>query len=236
MSLVEEISAGEYLAKEKSKNPPTVSLALSLLRLLRPRILDALDGHSLSVPLTSIDIMKPDRNDPTRAHVLFAGPSENDLLSENGQRLKRVCELINTEFIRSGLVIDEKRPLKLHCTLLNTSYRRPRANGPRVPFSFIDILDSPAVKSLASNPKLVEGNQYETERGLPSFATISQEDNSSSTVAAVAQETRRTDRRKLQSYSIPVDLGTHAVSEIQICHMGSWGPEGEYVCVGKIDL
>ncbi|KAL5482297.1 hypothetical protein ACEPAI_8891 [Sanghuangporus weigelae] len=228
MSLVEEISAGEHLAGEKPKSLPTVSLALSLLRLLRPRILEALDGHSLRVPLTSIDVMKPDRNDSTRAHVLFTGPSENDLLSENGQRLKRVCELINTEFIRSGLVIDEKRPLKLHCTLLNTSYRRPRVNGPRVPFSFIDILDCPAVKALASNPKLVEGNQYETKQGLLSFATISQENNSSSTVAVVAQETRRTDRRKLQSYSIPIDLGTHTVSEIQICRMGSWGPKGEY--------
>ncbi|KAL5501930.1 hypothetical protein ACEPAH_9191 [Sanghuangporus vaninii] len=66
--------------------------------------------------------MKPDRNDPTRAHVLFTGPSEDDLLSENGQRLKRVCELINTEFIRSGLVIDEKRPLKERAYFLETVF------------------------------------------------------------------------------------------------------------------
>ncbi|KAL5524199.1 hypothetical protein ACEPAF_9339 [Sanghuangporus sanghuang] len=200
MSLVEEISAGECLAAEKSKSLPTVPSALSLLHLLRPRILEALDSHPLRVPLSSIDVMKPDRNDPTRAHVLFTGPSEDDLLSENGQRLKRVCELINTEFIRSGLVIDEKRPLKEN------------------------ILDCPAVKALSSNPELVERNQHET---------VSQEDNSSSTVAVVTQETRRTDRRMLRSYSIPVDLGTHTVSEIQICRMGSWGPEGEYWKAGS---
>ncbi|OCB91126.1 small GTPase-binding protein [Sanghuangporus baumii] len=201
MSLVEEISAGECLAAEKSKSLPTVPSALSLLHLLRPRILEALDSHPLRVPLSSIDVMKPDRNDPTRAHVLFTGPSEDDLLSENGQRLKR-----------------------LHCTLLNTSYRRPRLNGPRVPFSVIDILDCPAVKALSSNPEFVERNQHET---------VSQEDNSSSTVAVVTQETRRTDRRMLRSYSIPVDLGTHTVSEIQICRMGSWGPEGEYWKAGS---
>lgn len=35
---------------------------------------------------------------------------------------------------------------------------------------------------------------------------------------------------------IPVDLGSWTVDEVQICEMGSWGPEGEYVCVGRIPL
>jgi activating signal cointegrator complex subunit 1 len=33
-----------------------------------------------------------------------------------------------------------------------------------------------------------------------------------------------------------VDLGTYTIDEIQICRMGSWGPEGEYVSVGGIDI
>ena len=35
---------------------------------------------------------------------------------------------------------------------------------------------------------------------------------------------------------IAVDLGEWVVDEVQICEMGSWGPEGEYVCVGRIPL
>jgi len=43
-------------------------------------------------------------------------------------------------FRDAGFIADEHRPLKLHCTLLNTTYRRPppgqrRAAG-RIPFSF----------------------------------------------------------------------------------------------------
>ena len=33
-----------------------------------------------------------------------------------------------------------------------------------------------------------------------------------------------------------VDLGTYNVGEVQICLMGSWGPEQEYVSVGTINL
>lgn len=39
-----------------------------------------------------------------------------------------------------------------------------------------------------------------------------------------------------QRLDAQVKLGTYEVDEIQICEMGSWGPEGEYVCVGKITL
>lgn len=35
---------------------------------------------------------------------------------------------------------------------------------------------------------------------------------------------------------ISVNLGDWVIDEVQICEMGSWGPEGEYVCVGRIPL
>ena len=35
---------------------------------------------------------------------------------------------------------------------------------------------------------------------------------------------------------VEVDLGEYTVDEIQVCKMGSWGPEGEYVSVGSITL
>ena len=35
---------------------------------------------------------------------------------------------------------------------------------------------------------------------------------------------------------IRVDLGACGVDEIQICEMGSWGPEGEYVAVARESL
>lgn len=35
---------------------------------------------------------------------------------------------------------------------------------------------------------------------------------------------------------IAVDLGQWVIDEVQICEMGSWGREGEYVCVGRIPL
>ena len=35
---------------------------------------------------------------------------------------------------------------------------------------------------------------------------------------------------------VNVDFGTWDIDEVQICEMGSEGPEGEYVCVGKIPL
>lgn len=36
--------------------------------------------------------------------------------------------------------------------------------------------------------------------------------------------------------TLPIELGTYHVSEIQICEMGSHGPHDEYVCVGAINF
>lgn len=62
----------------------TLENALALLSTLRPRIMEFLDGHGLSIPLTEMNIMNSDADN---AHVLWFGPSMD---TEDAQRLKAV--------------------------------------------------------------------------------------------------------------------------------------------------
>lgn len=68
--------------------PKTLSSAISLLADLKPRILDIIGDQKLRVALNRMDIMKPERGDLDKAHVLWLGPSLED---EDGKRLKDVC-------------------------------------------------------------------------------------------------------------------------------------------------
>jgi len=169
--------------------PKTLPSALSLLTDLRPRILDILGNQTLRVPLNRMDIMKPDHGDLEKAHVLWVGPLMED---EDGMRLKNVCMLVNRAFLDAGLVIDEHRPLKLHCTIINTVYRKPRSTR-RQPFSYTSVVTSAALQAIRKGDS------------IPSMH---------------------------QRKSVPVDLGIWDVNEIQICEMGSYGPQGEYVTCG----
>jgi activating signal cointegrator complex subunit 1 len=181
----------------------TVAQAQALLEELRPRILEVLDGEKLRVPLNVVDIMTPNRGDPHQAHILWAGlPAEGSVAA----RLKVVCELIHTTFKREGFIV-EQRPLKLHCTLLNTSHRKPRGR----PFSYPALLNSSALRSL-------------TDHVHPEADTDT------------AAQTATHGSPPLCSTAVPVDLGTWDVDEVQICAMGSHGPEGEYVSCGAITL
>ncbi|KAI0248297.1 kinase A anchor protein [Lactifluus subvellereus] len=108
--------------------------ATALLASLAPRIRAVLAHSPLRVPLGRLAVMQPN---PARAHVLYVEP---DLRSPDGGRLRAVCDLAYGAFKEAGFLADANRPLKLHCTLLNTTYRRPppgqrRAAG-RIPFSF----------------------------------------------------------------------------------------------------
>ncbi|KAG1883931.1 kinase A anchor protein [Suillus subluteus] len=163
----------------------TLADAQALLRTLRARVMELLDGHSLCIPLTEMNIMNPDRGNADNAHVLWLGPSLN---TEDAQRLKSVSEFVNKAFSDAGFVQD-RRPLKLHCTILNTSHRKPY----RQPFSYNAILTSPFIREFVRTPH---------------------------------------DFRD----SVKVDFGTWNVDEIQICKMGSYGPEGEYVSCGCCSL
>jgi activating signal cointegrator complex subunit 1 len=66
----------------------TLSSALTLLTALKPRIMAILGDHKLCVPLDRMDIMKPDRGDLDKAHVLWLGPS---LESQHTSMLSEVC-------------------------------------------------------------------------------------------------------------------------------------------------
>jgi len=133
-----------------SNQPPehTIESALNLLRSLRPQLLETLrsDGaaSSLSVPFSKIDIMSPERGDNEKAHVMWAGPSAEQL---KGSALHKVSHMVHRAFKDAGMLQDN-RPLKLHCTLINTTHRKPRSKGPRIPFSYPAILASQAFASI----------------------------------------------------------------------------------------
>lgn len=93
--------------------------------------------------------------------------------------------------------MDEGRPLKLHCTIINTTYRKPRRKD-RQPFSYASILTSTAFQAKKTSPLVGEAI---TRKGPAN-----------------------------------VDFGIWEVNEVQICEMGSWGAEGEYVCAGRCSL
>ncbi|KAG1844451.1 kinase A anchor protein [Suillus tomentosus] len=166
----------------------TLEDAQALLCTLRTRVMELLNGHSLSIPLTEMNIMNPDRGNADNAHVLWLGPS---LDTEDAQRLKSVSEFVNKAFSDAGFIQD-RRPLKLHCTILNTSYRKPS----RQPFSYNAILMSPFIREFVRTP--LESHDFRDP--------------------------------------VKVEFGTWSVDEIQICKMGSYGPEGEYVSCGCCSL
>ncbi|KAG1728998.1 kinase A anchor protein [Suillus lakei] len=167
----------------------TLADAQALLLTLRTRVMELLNGHSLCIPLTEMNIMNPDRGNADNAHVLWLGPS---LDTEDAQRLKTVSEFVNKAFSDAGFIQD-RRPLKLHCTILNTSQsRKPH----RQPFSYNAILASPVIREFIRTP--LESHDFRDP--------------------------------------VKVEFGTWSVDEIQICKMGSYGPEGEYVSCGCCSL
>jgi len=143
MSLEEDPSSLTF-DSQATDPKKTVAEALALLCSLRSQISDILRGARLSVPLQLMNIMPPDRGDPDKAHVLWIGPSFEN---EATQRLREVGEMVNKTFVEAGFIRD-RRPLKLHCTILNTTYRRPRGRGPRQPFSYGSLLASTAAQAI----------------------------------------------------------------------------------------
>ncbi|KAF8059242.1 hypothetical protein FPV67DRAFT_461983 [Lyophyllum atratum] len=99
-----------------------------------------------SVAGVDVVVCGPDPND-TWAEVMYLAPKET---GEDVQKLRRIADLVNSTFRREGYIV-EKRALKLHCTLLNTSKRRPaRTTGQ--PFSYSDLLRSDAMHLLRPPP------------------------------------------------------------------------------------
>lgn len=177
--------------------PRTLEAAKSVLREVRPKIMALLGEEPLRVALDCLDIMKPEHGDRARAHVMWVGPGE----SEGLRKLEQVAGLVQDAFKAAGLLVDEGRPFKNHCTVLNTVYRKPALKW-RFPFSYQSILVSDAMKAIRVKKAAVDPGELDARRRTP----------------------------------VRVDLGACAVDEIQICEMGSWGPEGEYVAVARESL
>jgi hypothetical protein len=43
-------------------------------------------------------------------------------------------------------------------------------------------------------------------------------------------------KHSVRQKSIPINLGEYRMGEVQLCIMGSRGPEGEYVSCGSVDI
>jgi hypothetical protein len=104
----------------------TPAEAVALLSGLRPRIMDILGSRKLRVRLERMEVMKPERGDSSRAHVLWVGPGE-----EGAGTLREVCgacvlrlyldldfdgstDLVNRTFVDAGFVPDDHhRALKV---------------------------------------------------------------------------------------------------------------------------
>lgn len=127
----------------------------------------------------------------------------------------------------------------MHCTVINSIYRKPRAKN-RIPFSYTAILASDAVKSLvapdefevvsqASESASDSEDEDEEELEPPSATTNGEAENGKGSGQAK-------ENKAVQKGPTAVDLGDWECDEIQICEMGSWGPEGEYVAAARISL
>lgn len=143
---VNETVEGPGATETQPEQPPrTVSDALALLYSLKDAIVEELGSESkdLIIPLNKMDVLKTEAGQ--MAHVLWAGPKP----SREKSPLDRVSNLVNKAFRENGF-ITEKRPLKLHCTIINTKYRKGGKGRP-IPFSKEEIFSSPAYQNLQPN-------------------------------------------------------------------------------------
>ncbi|KAG6834224.1 hypothetical protein H0H93_011059 [Arthromyces matolae] len=97
------------------------------------------------------------------ADVLYLAPREIPAL-------RQISDVVHQEFKNAGY-ITEKRPLKLHCTVLNTSKRRPySARGH--PFCYSDILRHEALNLLSASPSSVSLPQTQASASQKSFPKL----------------------------------------------------------------
>ncbi|KAF9551926.1 hypothetical protein CPC08DRAFT_768609 [Agrocybe pediades] len=176
------------------------------------------------------------------AGVLFLGPSHIDKgqLDVGRQKLMQICYLVEGAFKDAGYITDT-RPLKLHCTIVNASHRKPMR---RMPFSYSDILDSSrALASLGAAPLSIP----EHPSGLASTSRTSSDAASGShpdtnvpqpgPPLESEQPVVKQASRKLQvPPPVPVNLGLFHVDEIQLWEMGSHTENNEYRNCGGVVL
>lgn len=238
----------------------TVKSALNLLSSLKETISDILSGSDgVEVPLEVLDVFgtEPMRRPSTKpgaagsmmisrvvdpnlavadgnkeeevgvgAGVLFLGLGQIQTENEERRKLERVCDLIHQTFKKEGYLTD-MRPLKLHCTIINASHRKPKR---RTPFSYSDILASPACQLLGADPEVPGNVPASNDVREPTLANV--------LVPPTSSATEKPKYRAPLKVPPPLSiaLGTYRVREVQLWEMGSHGPNNQYVSCGGIDL
>ncbi|KAL1305214.1 hypothetical protein AAFC00_002132 [Neodothiora populina] len=94
----------------------------TLTRSISPPLLDRTGNAApLIVSLTSLVSMHP----PHKTSILYTSPTDSTA------RLQHFCQTLRQIFQDAGLLVEDKRPLKLHATLVNTIYAKGRKRGPK---------------------------------------------------------------------------------------------------------
>ncbi|KAF5378313.1 hypothetical protein D9615_008800 [Tricholomella constricta] len=239
MALSEEPTFPEMTVSPDTR---TVSTALALLRSLKPR-LDAIldtdggehaDHAGLQVVLDALDIMRPvpaaGASDDVWADVLYLAPRETGV---DGVKLRKIADCIERTFKEAGYVT-ETRPLKLHCTVLNTSKRRPaRARGRH--FCYSDILRALAP---ATTPTLHPPVPFAVPAPAPASTTIRTADTTTATKTLPPPPAPVPLARALALAADPTPAMETPVlvHELGLWAMGSRAPDGAYVSCGGVPL
>jgi activating signal cointegrator complex subunit 1 len=103
------------------------------------------DTDALTINLESLVPMQ----EPRKTSILYAEPRDAS------QRLGMFASVLREQFMGKGLLVKDDRPLRLHATILNTIYAKPRRSGKRQ--GVRDVEHRPQQQdddnaSLASNP------------------------------------------------------------------------------------
>ncbi|KAI9010481.1 kinase A anchor protein [Phycomyces nitens] len=94
-------------------------------------------GNPISVHIQGLKTMQ---EDPSKAHVVYTEAHDES----TDRLLNNLCVGLKTSMVNAGLMVKEDRPLKIHITLINTSYRKvvKAKDNRREPFDARPILDS----------------------------------------------------------------------------------------------
>jgi activating signal cointegrator complex subunit 1 len=79
------------------------------------------DHQGLSIHLKGLVPMQS----PQKTSILYAQPEDRS------ERLQRFASALRDHFTKEGFLIEDKRALKLHATLVNTIYAKPKGRGGR---------------------------------------------------------------------------------------------------------
>ncbi|KAF5315281.1 hypothetical protein D9619_007564 [Psilocybe cf. subviscida] len=206
-------------------------------------------------------IHEPNQSSKVGASVLFLGPAHvpTSKISEERWRLTQVCDLVHRTFKQAGYIPDQ-RPLKLHCTILNASHRKPMR---RIPFCYSDILAlEDACKLIAVADSVQGANAVAPEinnvairdiddprrksvsaamptpslvKGMVEMA-IEDKPDAINSGGSISAQRRAQHPPLVVPPPLNVNLGVCNVQSIELWVMGSRNENNEYVSLGGVSL